>query len=454
MSHALYRFCRWVCVCSVVAFAIGRLNATGTWSIDVLNSGSTPVDVVSAVYVSDATTPAVKTTVTIPPGAIHNFNGSNTSESSYSVMLYRPGVMGTKVGNSYMFDSDAGDSPLPDGSRVFMIVNQAIAAGTANFIRSFDSAEPPFGYTVEGSSRSEVPDAAKSVWRVDDETLTPSVFREGVDKIVYQVGSMTGGGSSSTPGRNATGDSVEDMAKIAKDLMGPDDDTETLSTGEGRPHMRVPRHAASDAEAYGATVAGTIRDQIQTAAGGAAPTELGYDVDTGSPPDLFTLHMPAIMSGKTWHLNPFTSDKFQGVAHWFRQAVAWLTLIVLASWVWTNVQNMLIVTAAAPQAKGNTVAGSGGQITAFFAAIAITTAIVVFITALLSWSFGEITFSALSSLATQNPMTSLASGSAYMLTELLPVATIISALVARVTFRFYSVPLLTFCLTVVRFVVV
>lgn len=196
-----------------------------------------------------------------------------------------------------------------------------------------------------------------------------------------------------------------------------------------------------------------VASKAPYASKGAAPSALGYTVGGGSAPTL-SVAMPASFGGATFDFNPFTSERLGPIASWFRAAMAWLTIVVIGAWVWNELDVKAYQAGTAPQAKGNPiVGGTGAQVTALTAAAAMTTAIVALSVALLAWSFGEITLPAIFSAITTNPTASMPAGVLWMVDQLFPVATIITACVARLAWKLYCVPLFAACMAVVRFIV-
>lgn len=183
------------------------------------------------------------------------------------------------------------------------------------------------------------------------------------------------------------------------------------------------------------------------------PGGLGYTPGGGSEPN-FVISLPASFGGASFDLNPFSSDRFAGVASWFRSAVHWLAIVTFGAWVWSELAQWVRGISALPQAKGNAlVGGTGAQATALVAAGLMTTAIVVAITAILAWSFGDLTVPSLISTAMGNPVTSMPAGALWMLDQLFPVGTLLVCLVGKLTFNMYAAGLFATCAAVIRFIV-
>lgn len=245
------------------------------------------------------------------------------------------------------------------------------------------------------------------------DALTNTVYREGVDK------------------------QLEHLKKIRENSDAEKEEKEELIADNP---------TAEDMASAGAAAKATTE-----AIFAAVPTSPGYSLGSGSAP---TLSITNPFGGGTYNFNPFTGDRMGTIASWFRQAMAWLTIITLAAWVWMQMKDWVQGFSTVPQAKGNTVAaGTGGQATALAAAGLMTVAIVAGLTALVGWTFGEITIPALLASVTTNPMSSMPTGVYWMVDQLFPVATMITALGARATFNMYGSTLFAGCAAVVRFIV-
>lgn len=220
-----------------------------------------------------------------------------------------------------------------------------------------------------------------------------------------------------------------------------------------------PAQAKADAEAEKA-----IADAASATEGAAAkagsdsafasaglPSPVSYS--DGVAPNL-SITFPAAFGGAVVDLNPFSSERFGGVASWFRTATLWLAVVLFGQWFWGQLGDWIKGVATTQQAKGNTVvAGTGGQATALVAAGLMTTAIIAAIVTLLAFSFNGIGVAFVNSSLAQNPLATMASGSLWMLNQLLPVSTLLSLLVAKVAFNMYAAPIFSGCAAIVRFIV-
>lgn len=204
-----------------------------------------------------------------------------------------------------------------------------------------------------------------------------------------------------------------------------------------------------------ATTASTSeRESAKTAAEGLFPTVPSppSGPGSGSAPK-----MGFSLAGKSVSINPFTPERFAAIAAWFKAAMAWLTLVLLGAWVWKALGEWVRGFSTIQQAKGNTVvAGTGGQATSLIAAGIITVIIVTGTTALLGWSYGELSFPAIAGAVATNPYSEMAStlpGAWWLLDQLFPVGVMVTALIARVTFNLYAATVFSGAMAAVRFVV-
>jgi len=189
----------------------------------------------------------------------------------------------------------------------------------------------------------------------------------------------------------------------------------------------------------------------------ARPTTLGYSPDTSGNGDFFKIEMPSSMSksgGITVDFNPFREDRMGPLASWMRQAMAWLVLCLLAYMVFNKTQETIQAASMAQQAKGNTIAaGTGGQATSLIAAGLMTAATVVLVTGIFSYAFGDITIPALISNLSANPLSTAPAHMIWVLDKVIPVATVLTAFIARISFPLYLQSLFAVYMTVVRWIV-
>lgn len=223
-------------------------------------------------------------------------------------------------------------------------------------------------------------------------------------------------------------------------------------TGAGGPAWvdsdTLAKQEAAKAQASGASAKAEAEGSLAGFAV-APPGEFGE----GSEPS-FEVDMPDLFGGMTIDFNPFRSDRMGPLAAWLRMAMGWVTLVTLAGWLATQLKADVQAMYTAPQAKGNTIAaGTGGQATAAAAAGLITAAVITATVALMSWAYGDISFASLTTVLGTNPVSTLASGVVWCIDQVLPIATVLSALLARVAYPLYAMYVYAGVATVIRWVV-
>lgn len=288
------------------------------------------------------------------------------------------------------------------------------------------------------------PGDQRTLWRIPDDTLTADLFREGVDKVVYAVNNTAassdgGTGTGGTGGRNMTGDDVQDFAHAQFQIK-------------------------TDTEAAQADFVSTAPDSaavanFQALMPSGLPTSLPHAVEASGSDDFLKITLPDRFGGSLpgvvpVDFNPFREDRLAGVATWFRNATAWLALMLLAYLIFQETKTFFIAASAARQAQGNPVAGgTGAQATALTAAGIISGLFVALVTGLMSWAFGDITIPALVSNMSSDPLSGAPAHMVWFLDQFLPLATLISCFIARVSFPMYGQTLYGVFITFVRWVV-
>jgi len=164
--------------------------------------------------------------------------------------------------------------------------------------------------------------------------------------------------------------------------------------------------------------------------------------------------MPSSMGGHVFDMNPFTSDKFAGVATFVRNALTWLLITLLAVWVFRELGEWVKAINQAQQAKGNAVVGgTGAQATALAAAGLITAAVIIAVTALLAWGLSALNVGSLIANLSENPMSSAPAGVYAMVDAVFPVGVALSCLIARATFSLYATGVYSGVAAAIRFFV-
>lgn len=188
-------------------------------------------------------------------------------------------------------------------------------------------------------------------------------------------------------------------------------------------------------------------------AGGSAPSSVSVNVAASAP--LFEIALPASMGGGRFDLNPFSDARLGPLLDWFRAAVEWLAYVLLGVWVWQRIGEWSRGLSTVNGAKSNAVSAIPGTgiVGAAAVAAAITAITVPFVVALLSWSFGEFSVGALTSLSFANPVANMPVQALWMLNEMFPVSTLIGALLARLSFAMYAPPLYAGVIAVSRWII-
>jgi len=258
--------------------------------------------------------------------------------------------------------------------------------------------------------------------------VTQELFREGVEKIVNAAGG--GGGGAGSPHTEAL--SAGQAATLDASEVG----------------TATPTIAARSAAA---TAAGT---SVNSALGAASATAKGYTITSSdSVPSAFAIALPERMGGITFDLNPFREDRLGGVISWFRTACNWLCVAALGAWVWKQFADWIKALNVTRQAQGNAVAaGTGAQATAFAAAGLIFAVILGAFAALAGYAFDGMNFASLLGPVTTNPLVAMGSGAFWMLDKCLPVATLITAFVAKLAFERFATGIFAVAATVIRFI--
>lgn len=176
-------------------------------------------------------------------------------------------------------------------------------------------------------------------------------------------------------------------------------------------------------------------------------------VSKGEPD--FTVSMPGKFGGKVFDLNPFRADRLGPVVDWFRLAVAWLCIVLYGIWISKEVGEWMKGVSTIRQAQGNTVVGgTGAQATALVAAAAITVAVSTFTVALIAWLSGDVvSISTMLQAIGLNPMSGVPSTVGWMLDRVFPIATMVTCLVARMSFNFYAAKIFAVAMTIIRWIV-
>jgi len=313
--------------------------------------------------------------------------------------------------------------PVPETSTVvYNVTNNTVNNNT--IINNQSTPNSPGG----GGS----PWLAPSGGTVDTERLDKTTFRQGVDKLEVAI-------KASEKQRKADADALKEAVEELTD--------------ENQKAINEAAFAALEAnpEIIGMQSAGSAAGASSSAVFGSTPGGKGYALTPGGAP---VLAIADPFSGQEYDLNPLQNEGIATAVSWFRQAVAWLALMTFASWVWGQVAEWTRGMSTLPQAKGNpVVAGTGAQATALLAAGLMTTAVITAMVGILAWSFDDINIPSLVSLSTTNPMATIPAGAYWMLDQFFPIATLVTCVIARMTFNMYASTIFATTAAIVRFIV-
>jgi len=264
-------------------------------------------------------------------------------------------------------------------------------------------------------------------------------YFDSMNKSLTAIGTKLDTANTKLEQANQNTTAIKDKLTEISGKMGPSyTDAQTAATAVN-----------AEAVTQGNAAKGAIAALMPT-----APANLGYEITAEGDGDFMKITMPASFGGATVDFNPFSPGRMGGLASWFRSAIAWVVLMTLAYMIFQETKQFFIAASAAQQAKGNTIAaGTGGQATSLLAAGLITAAFVTLVTALMGFTFGEITIPNLIANMTVNPTTSAPAHMMWFLDQFLPLATIITAFVARVAFPVYGQAVYAVFVTAVRFIV-
>lgn len=493
-SHALANYRRWLFVWLVLVLSFGTLSraqvvqsfnpATGqltvawpSYSVDVYVRARKQADFPSGPIAADfigtsSGAPAGTSSAVIPPGEVwmvswffSTGSGAANQVSGYSGPYSREGV--NKVTVSLRNDRDVAVTyKLLQGSTVLGEVTlqpgQAlIQQYSTNSTETVSVAELIPGIQQDGDAWRIVPGATttRTVATVTPAPIpdpqnppapTPVTPAKDVPTNVSPNKSPTDKPIWTTTTANTNPAAQTDLLTNSTFREGIDKLYQLKKSETERQEAALKANPAAGAASAAGSSAGSQAASLYSSSSVSSPPSLSGP--TGVPS--LTVTFPASFGGKTFDFNPFTNDRFATICAWFRTATAWLAVVMLGVWVWTQVGEWTRSLAQVRQAQGNAVVGgTGAQATALIAAGAITVAVVACVTALLSWSFGEVGIAVIRSMTTTNPLATIPAGAYWMLDQVLPVSTLITCMLARVTFNMYAAPLFATCSAVVRFIV-
>jgi len=418
-SHALTHFFRWPLFWLAFVLTTGNLSAVDAV---VHNPNTLPIQVKLWWFDDAGDFDEGFEEVTVPPepaddglgdgpGAkrITWTPGTYSSTGYFYVAVKSEGMVVT--GNSYVFDDGVGELD--------------IFFGDGNY------GDPVHLFEIPMAIHQATPDDMKTLWLVQDTTLTADLYREGVDK---QVAAQQAAAPMSSAEFAET--KTEQVHDLIFDLQENPSHAEDMTSG-----------VAADAAAERAAAKTEIEGLLPASTGTVSHTAPG-----GGSSAFLSVTMPAAFGGQTIDFNPFLESRMGPLAGWFRYAIQWVTLLLLGTWFFNEFKQYLFAMSTARQADGKpALAGTGAQVTALINAGLITAAVVVAVTAFMAWSFNSIDVASLLTNATTNPLLGMAGNVYWFLDQALPLATILACAVFRFMFLVAGNLLFGVFFTVVRF---
>jgi hypothetical protein len=320
-----------------------------------------------------------------------------------------------------------------------------------------DAGAPPSGST--GQSTGVGVPFVTSPSENSGDALTVGTFERAMAQIANAIGSSSGGGGSTTVNVDNSGveeridqtnthlESIDStMVNVSSHLAQISANSDAAEQRALEQEQELPdKPTQAQMEQQGSAAASQLEGLVPDASGVTPKQEV-----TGTAID-FSVSLPATMGGATFDLDPFRSDRLGPAISWFRSAVAWLAIVTFGAWVFGEAQRLFVDMSAAPQAKGNAVVGgTGGQATAQIAAGLITAALATGVVALVGWLWGDIGFAYLLNVAATNPLAGMPTKAAWLLNQFFPVATLLTVLVGRISYRAFSMKLYLITSSIVR----
>jgi len=276
----------------------------------------------------------------------------------------------------------------------------------------------------------------KTLWKMATTEVDGAVYREGIDKVVAAVNQAAA--QSSTGGGGGGGMTKEEFLTTSTEAAA---DT-ALNMYNDRPSQS---EMVAESESQRAATEAAYSAQ-------AKPTSLG---NKGSPGSGSGWTMTIM--GSTIDFNPTGQPGLLVFCAWFKAAFTWTVFIGYQWFIWTELRRVVFSVSLAAPAKGNTVAGSGGQITSFAVAVLIT-GVMVSLPAVY-WTYVSGVTPEFDVVAANNPFTTAAGESlltrgSYLLDMLFPVNLVLAVASGTFLIRTFSVPLVAGVHAEVRYFVV
>lgn len=237
-------------------------------------------------------------------------------------------------------------------------------------------------------NRPATPDESKTLWMVEDTTLTADLFREGVDKIVYAAAASDagGGGSGGMTKDEFTTTSTEAVAEAQ------------LAANAANPS---PTDLETESAAARAAAEASVTEDVPGIGSATIP----------SANSVLSINVPVV---GTIDLDPMARPEIATYCNFVKAVSGWAMILVFAWWTWSEFQKIVAVSVTVTQARGNpVVGGTGAQATALLAATLIA-AVMIGIPAAY-WLLVSVDRSALSSNPFSGSLSSTVSAGLYLL---------------------------------------
>jgi len=219
---------------------------------------------------------------------------------------------------------------------------------------------------------------------VDMGTVTPVAVGGGDTVPPTNVEDAAGLPSKTDAGSQAAKDSKAIWNPVEKNTD-PDAQIDLLTNEVYREGVEKQRQAVADAEetrkneilaantkaesdlasanSQSTTKQSAVKDLINSQSGMSKITGTKPSTPSGSD-SMFTIELMGI----TFNLDPENQPAVKSGASFFKLIIQWISTIIYSWWVLSEIQNFIKWQAVVPQAKGNQIAGTGGQGFALIAA--------------------------------------------------------------------------------------
>jgi len=287
----------------------------------------------------------------VAPGQFHDFSYSEADYVEGYANIVQKVDSSSTVGNSLVAGS--GFSWVETGV-------QLVLPGIGISIN-----QVPYGYIPFNAFVN--PETSKTVWVVDDTTLTADLFREGVDKIVAFQGGASGATTSSagmTLNEYQNQTHTEDVHKGVNAIA-----NQSYERNSNREIVGMAPGVLEGMVQMGTEKAQEVFDLVNNAA--PSPPTVDSTPTFSSFP---TFNASVLGNTVSFTLSPSVYG-LSDIGSFTRQMLIWITGSLFFMRLWHSLFQVVVVTSLTQNTKGNQVMGSGGQITSTIAAVAITAVI-------------------------------------------------------------------------------